>query len=181
MKIDISFKGASFADYERAFSQLPDILQNDAYRRATMRVARRAVSIAKIMAPVDPRGFKDPRKRYTSPSNLFAASVGRGGFIRARGRRIRSYKAKIGAAVVVAAAPHAHLIEWGTTARRTRTGANRGRMPAFHTLERSVDVAGTQSARDFAREINVTMNRVARQLRSGKLSKRTLRAFATLA
>ena len=177
MHIEISFKGASFAEYERAFQQIPVILRLDAYGRASMRVARRAARIAKMMAPVDPRKFKNPRLRYAN--NIYVGKVVRGGVIRARGRVFRS-RSRIGAAVVVAAAPHAHLIEWGTAARRTRTGARRGRMPAYHTLERSADVAGTQAARDYKREINVTMNRLARQLRSGKLSKRTLRAFATL-
>lgn len=179
MQIEIKFSGASFAEYERAFRQLPTILRLDAYRRANMRVARRAVRIAKFMAPEDRRryGVKNPRYRYKN--NLYAGTVGRGGVIRARGRTFRG-RARIGAAVVVAAAPHAALVEWGSKNRRTRAGARRGRMPAFHTLERSVDVAGTQAGRDYKREINVTVNRFARQLRTGKLSRRTLRAFATL-
>ena len=179
MQIEIRFKGASFAEYERAFRQLPAILRLDAYGRASMRVARRAVRIARMMAPVDPRGYKDPTKRYAAPRNLFAGKVVRGGVIRAQGRVIRT-RAKIGAAVVVAAAPHAHLVEWGTKGRRTRSGAWRGRMPAYHTLERSASVAGTQAPRDYKREITVTVRKFARQLRTGKLSRRTLRAFATL-
>jgi len=35
-------------------------------------------------------------------------------------------------ALVLSVSPHAHLIEWGTEARHTAIGANRGRMPPMH-------------------------------------------------
>ena len=184
MKIDISFKGASFAEYERAFRQIPEILREDAYRRASMRVARNVLRIAKVTAPVDKRESKDPTKRYKN--RIYAGQIRKGGRIQIRGaagvtvRGNKAWRARTGGAVVLAIAPHSHLIEFGTVQRTTRAGANRGRMPAYHTLDRAADTAMGRAPADYAREIRLSVFRIARQLQTGKLSKRTLRAFQTL-
>lgn len=44
-------------------------------------------------------------------------------------------------AVVRSRARHAHLFEWGTRARRTRRGANRGAMPEAPQAQRMIPIA----------------------------------------
>lgn len=55
---------------------------------------------------------------------------------------------------------HAHLVDLGTSERRTKTGANRGRMPAnyFWTRTKQVD------SRSAANEVVVGLNQAIREL-----------------
>jgi hypothetical protein len=55
-----------------------------------------------------------------------------------------------GAAIVRSRAPHAHLFEYGTGQRRSRTGANRGRMPPAPLAQQMVPKVVTARRQMYA-------------------------------
>lgn len=56
-------------------------------------------------------------------------------------RTQRNLSRTIASAIVKSTAPHSHLFERGTGARRTRKGWNRGRMPVAPESQRMVPIA----------------------------------------
>lgn len=96
------------AEFRRELEQSPDTLAREAEPIVQQHAAEAALAV-QAGYPVGPTG------------NL------RAGVRREAGRRTSRYGRS---AVVISGAPHAHLFEGGTRARRTRQGAFRGRMPA---------------------------------------------------
>lgn len=79
-------------------------------------------------------------------------------------RRVRTVypSATVLVGIVQSRAPHAHLFEFGTTARKTFTGANRGRMPKA-TPPITVPIARRRRAR-MARRMVEMLRRVGFQV-----------------
>jgi hypothetical protein len=63
--------------------------------------------------------------------DIAAALPSRTGTLRSRVRTSYPARGAVLAGVVTSAAPHSHLVEFGTKQRQTASGANRGRMPAL--------------------------------------------------
>lgn len=61
--------------------------------------------------------------------------------------------------VAQATAPHSHLVEWGTRARQTRGGANRGRMPGIDPSQNVAAIAQRRRGR-LARRLREMLTRM---------------------
>ena len=75
-------------------------------------------------------GFEIVREAANQASREIVAAypVGPSGNLRAR-VRVETLESTLLIAKVISAAPHSHLYEFGTTERKTDSGASRGRMP----------------------------------------------------
>ena len=169
MQIKITGKG--FGEIEKLFRELPVELQRDAYLRGGMRVARRVVELAKKTAPVGSR-LRYGGRKYRDEFAVVRGDKGRKGQSRISISRAGSINAR-----AVNYAPHAWLIEHGSNPRRTRDGMSRGRMPAFHTMERAADVARSTAGPLYGREIELAVKRIVKQITTGKFTRSTRRAF----
>ena len=87
-----------------------------------------------------------------------------------RGRRVRRYGRRL-VAVVGPAWPegaHGHLIERGTRRRRTKTGADRGIMPARPFLEPAYDATKTAAVAKVKQKIRQGIEREVAKMRAKK-------------
>ena len=163
MQIEIGYpkRGATFADMEARFNQLPFALRADAYGKAVYDgakdVAAQAIATAPVWAGRAPR--KTPAWRYAA--NIFAVKV-------------RRYRNALPRAYAWARAYHANWVEWGSPRWRKAKGG-------YHTMERAGEAMAPRCERHFERRIRNALRTVARQLNTGKVSRTVGRALATFA
>lgn len=74
-----------------------------------------------------------------------------------RGNKSRGPMAKVGYNVGKRLAPHAHLVTLGTRRRTTRTGQNRGVMPARPQIGRAVTAAIPQAIQKMREELKARL------------------------
>lgn len=167
MQIEIRYVSprASFAEMERQFRLIPAVLQADTYRKASFRGAKAVVALAVATAPTyepkPPQRLPNKSARWRFKDNVVA--------VRGSARQRRRGRGKVGASYAWARAYHANLVEWGSVHN-----------VAHHTMRRAGEAAGPQVVAGYEREIRNTMRRIDRQLRSGRISRRTARAFGSL-
>ena len=159
MQIEIGYPkgGATFKDMEARFNQLPYELRADAYGKATMDGAKDVAAQAIATAPVW-TGPPIPKKsaKYRYKDSIIAVKK-------------RRYRFSLGRAYAWAQSYHANLVEWGSP---------RWRRSGHHTLERAADAMLPRLERHFERRIRNALRTIARQLSTGKVSKKVGRALA---
>lgn len=167
--IDYVHPKASFSELRRMFHLLPGTLQDRAFRNASFRGAKaivaQAVATAPVYSPKPPRGLpnKSPKYRYRDNIEAVRALTLIKRLRRAKGRttRVVSY--------AWAKSYQANLVEWGSVNN-----------PAYHTMERAAETAGPRVVAAYESEIRRVMRRVNKELKTGRISKRTARALGSL-
>lgn len=159
MQIEIGYPkgGATFKDMEARFNQLPLELRADAYGKAVYDGAKDVAAQAIATAPVWAGRAPDKAPTFRYADNIFAIKV-------------RRYRSSLPRAYAWARAYHANLVEWGTK-----------RYSGRHTMARAAEVMAPRVARHFERRVRNALRTIARQLSSGKISKKVGRALATFA
>ena len=185
MEIDIRYRKGSrtFRDYERMFQDIPVALQADAYAAGGRKFLELVQRIAVATAPSDKRAGKAAfeglyRTRYKDSFVILGSNRKRG-----RGRRGGgTYRAayRVADAFLWNKAPHASLVEFGTEERRTAAGRRTGKMPAFHVMRNATDAVAGQAPGFYAKAIKNSVKRIERQMRTGRITRKTGRALATL-
>lgn len=128
-------------DLQNALSglkQLPDKLKNDTLVKIFRRTARPLVNLAKSNAPKNKSGKKSNNKKTAPLSRTIGTKKGRN---------------KSGVKPTLIIGPmlrrggyHGHLLEAGTKARKTKSGAYRGRGPATRYMAKTKVQQGGQVA-----------------------------------
>ena len=180
MEFSIGYaKGSmTFTDLQKQFAQIPVELQAHTYITAGAKYEKLVGQIARATSPHDKRSWKISG-RYRDSLKVIKGDARK----RGRGRRGGLYRAarRIGPdATLRNFSPHASLVEFGSVERMTRAGKRTGRMPAYHVLGNASEVTASKASGFYKREIRLAMKRINRELKSGKLSKRTGRALAGL-
>ena len=157
MKVGYDFEGD--ADLRKALNALPVGLQHAVYGAGFKRAGAKTKRVARTLCPpgTGTRVTRKGRIRMRLRDTILVRLVG----WRWRGRKVpRS------AVVVVAASPHAHLIEGGT--KRWKKGPRPFLMPALKT-----GGLAAEFRKGCAKHFGVTV----RQIRERKLTRATARAL----
>lgn len=163
MEIDIGYSKGSltFADMRRQFALLPSVLQADALSKAAVTGAKQIAAEAKHN--IKPSNLPVPRR-------LDKTRVRRGrtrDLIRVARRRVRRGEAP---AAIVHGIGAAYFLEHGNA-----------RVTATKPFSRAMDVTAPRLPAVYERAIRRQLKTIARQLKSGKLTKRVGRALADYA
>jgi HK97 gp10 family phage protein len=117
-------------------------LAKKTFRRESARFMARVRDQARAHAPIN-KGPTRATKRATKPGNLKRAIKSKG----TQGGGAKLYVDKSGGSSGLGF--HWHLVERGTTARKTKKGASRGTMPAAPFLNAVIDEAAARAEHDL--------------------------------
>ena len=116
-----SLNTTGIRELDRVLDKLEPKLRNQALRKATREVAKVSQSLAKQDAPHETGQLEQSLKVRTAKKKDLS---------RALNTSYRSLRTIVGHTVETGEAFYAVMVEFGTRQRRTRSGANRGRIPA---------------------------------------------------
>ena len=182
IKIDYTPKSLTFKEYDEMFQAMPVQLQQTAYRKAGGKVAELVKRIAIAISPSRKNEGANlvGGLANTSYKDSFEVHVA-GRRRRGGGSRRSQTSARVSAdAWVTNSAPHAHLVEWGSRERRTARGRSTGRMPAMRVMQTASESVVSVAPNFYEKAIRNAVRQVARQMRTGRLTKKVGRALGTL-
>lgn len=147
-------------ELEAALRELPHRLQKSTIRRALIKAGEPIVADARSRVPVESGRLQRVIQIATRLSR--------------RQRRTRAKGANKGQVdVYIGAAParYAHLVEFGSGPRRTKTGKSTGQMPAHPFLRPAWEAGKVKALQDFSRLLWIEIEKSAKRLAKRKAKK----------
>ncbi len=151
MSVSISITG--IAEIDKVLKGLPDQMTHTVLSQAHTAASKVLVERAKLLAPEGPSGHLVDSIGTEKESFKKANSLGE---VQTGPRRSRRHKGHVG-----------HLVEYGTTVRANRSGANRGSMtkkpfmePAFNQTKNQIEAS---IAENIGKKLYAFMNKTIKK------------------